>query len=56
MKDETAVLPIKKFVELNPKTYSFLVDDFIDHKNTKCVNQNFFAKISHHQYKDFLLN
>ena len=32
MKDETAGVAIKEFVELKPKMYSFLVDDNSGHK------------------------
>ena len=32
MKDETAGVAIKEFVELKPKMYSFLVDDNSEHK------------------------
>ena len=32
MKDETAGVATKEFVELKPKMYSFLVDDNSEHK------------------------
>ena len=32
MKDETAGVAIKEFVELKPKMYSFLVDDNSEYK------------------------
>ena len=35
MKDETAGLAIKEFVKLKPETYSYSVDDNIEHKKTK---------------------
>ena len=49
MKDETACIVIEEFVGLNPKMYSHLVDDNIQHK--KIV-----ATISHNEYKDVLQN
>ena len=36
--------------------YSYLVDDNREHKNTKGVNRNVVATISHNEYKDVLLN
>ena len=56
MKDKTAGLPIKQIVRLKSKIYLFLVDDPSEHKNTKDVNKNAVAKISHSKYKDVLLN
>ena len=54
MKDETAGVTIKEFVELKPKMYSYLVDDNSEHKKTKGVNKN--VAISHNEYTDVLLN
>ena len=36
--------------------YSFLVDDNSEHKKAKGVNRNVVAPLSHHEYKDVLLN
>ena len=47
MKYETGGVPIKKFVKLKPKMYSFLIDDSSDHKNTKDVNKNVVIAINH---------
>ena len=54
MKDETAGVTIKEFVELKPKMYSYLVDDNSEHKKTKSVNKN--VAISNNEYTDVLLN
>ena len=56
MKDETAGVAIEEFAGLNPKMYSYLVDDNSEHKKAKCVNRNVVATISHNEYKDVLLN
>ena len=56
MKDETAGFPIKEFVGLKPKMYSFLVDDSSEHKKAKDINRNVVGKITHNEYKDVLLN
>ena len=40
MKDETASVAIKEFVGLNPRMFSYLVDDNIEHKKAKGVNNN----------------
>ena len=55
MNDETRGVPIEEFVGLNPKMYSFLVDN-CEHKKAKGVNKNVVATISHNEYKDVLLN
>ena len=57
MKDEIGGVVIEEFVALNPKTYSFLVDNS-EHKKAKDVNRNVnvVATISHNEYKDALLN
>ena len=47
MKDETAGVGIKEFVGLNPKMYSFLLDDSSEHKKAKSVNKNLIAIRSH---------
>ena len=56
MKDETGGVSIKKFVGLQPKMYSFLVDDSSKHKKAKGVNKNVDATISHGEYKDVFFN
>ena len=53
MKDETGGVAIKEFAGLKSKMCSFLVDDRREHKKSKGVNKNFFATISHTEYKDF---
>ena len=40
MKDETAGLAIKEFVELKPNMYSYLVDDNSEHKKAKGGNKS----------------
>ena len=55
MKDETVSAAIEYFVGLNPKIYSYLVDDNSEQKKTKGVNKNVAATISHNEYKDVLL-
>ena len=55
-KNETGGAAIDEFVGLKPKMYSFFVDDSIEHKNAKGVNENVVAIISHNEYKDVLLN
>ena len=40
MKDETGGVVIEKSFGLNPKMYSFLVDDNSEHKKAKGVNRN----------------
>ena len=52
MKDETPRVAINKYVGLNPKMYSCLVDDNSEHKNSghkkgKGVSKNVVATISH---------
>ena len=56
MKDETASVAIEEFVGINPRMYSCLVDDNIEHKKAKGVNKSVVATISHNEYKDLLLN
>ena len=56
LKDETAAVAIKEFVELKQKMYLFLVEDNNKHKKAKGVNRNVVATISHNEYKDVLLN
>ena len=51
MKNQTAGVTIKEFVELKPKMYSFSVDNS-EHKKAKGVNRNVVATISHNGYKD----
>ena len=55
MKDETGGVAIEEFVGLNPKMYSFLVNNY-EHKKAKCVNKNVVVTIGHNAYKDVLLN
>ena len=55
MKDETAGA-IEEFVGLEPKMYSYLVDDNREHKKGKGVNRNVVATIRHNKYNDILLN
>ena len=55
MIDETGGTVIEKFVGLNSKMYSFLVNNN-EHKKVKSVNRNIVAKIIHNSYKDVLLN
>ena len=43
MKDETA----DEFLELKPKIYSYLEDDYSEHKKAKGLNKNIVATISH---------
>ena len=47
---------IKEFVRLNPKMYSYLVDDNSEHNKANDVNKKIVATISHNEYKDVLLN
>ena len=56
MKDETDFVAIQEFVGLNPKMYSFLVDDIVSIKNAKVVNKNVIARITNSENKDVLLN
>ena len=56
MKDGTAGVPVKEFVGLKPKLYSFFVDDSSAHKNTEVVNKNVVATKIHNECKDVLLN
>ena len=56
MKDETDIVAIEEFVGLNPKIYSFLVDDDSEHKKAKDANKNVVATINHNEYKNVLLN
>ena len=55
MKGDTGGVAIEEFVGLNPKMYSFLVDNS-EHKKAKGVNKNVVVAISHNEYKDVLLN
>ena len=47
---------IEKFVGLESKVYSFLVDDNSEHKKAKGMNGNVIAVITHIEYKEVLLN
>ena len=53
---ETAGVGIKEFGGLNPKMYSYLLDDSNEHKKAKSMNQNLVAIISHGEYKVVFLN
>ena len=55
MKDETPGVAIKELIALNPKMYSFLVDNN-EYKNAKGANGNVVATKRHNEYKDVLLN
>ena len=55
IKYETGGDAIEKFVELNPKMYSFLVENS-KHKKAKGRNRNVVAAIGHNEYEDALLN
>ena len=52
MKDGTVRVAINKFVTLNPKMYSSLVDHSSKHKKANRVSRNVVATISHNEYKD----
>ena len=54
MKNELAGVPIKEFVGLKPKMYSFLVDYSSEHKRANSANKNNVATRSHNEY--ILLN
>ena len=56
MKDESDGIEIEGFVGLEPKMYSYLVNDNSEHKKAKGVNRNVVATISHNEYKNVLLN
>ena len=55
MKDETRSVAIEEFVRLEPKMYSFLVDNS-EYKKSEGVKRKVFAIISQNDYKDVLLN
>ena len=40
---------IEEYVGLNPKMYSYLVDDNSEHKKENGVNKNVFVTISHNE-------
>ena len=56
MKDKTIGATVQEFVGLKQKMYSFSVDDSSKHKKAKGVNKNAVARVSHTEYKNFLLN
>ena len=56
MRDKAGDFAIKEFVGLNPKMYSFLVDDSSEHKKAKDVNKNVVQKITYNEHKDVFLN
>ena len=56
IKEDTAGVAIKEFVQLQPKIYWYLVNHNTEHKKAKGVNRNVVATISHNECKDVLLN
>ena len=52
---ETEDVAIEEFVGLNPKMYSFLVENN-EHESAKGVDKNAVATIGQNEYKDVLLN
>ena len=56
MKDEITGAAVKEMFRLKPETYSFSVEDSIEHRKAKGINKNVVATISHDEYKDLLLN
>ena len=55
MRDETAGVAIEEFVGVRQNMCYFLVDDDSEHKKVMDVNKTVVAKISHNEYKDFLI-
>ena len=53
---ETPGVAPKESVGLKSWNYSFWIEDNSEHKKAKGMNRNVVAVISHHQYKDVLLN
>lgn len=51
MNDETDDVPVKEFVGLNRKMYSFLVADSSEHKKSKRCKQKCSLKMAHCEYK-----
>ena len=56
MKYETKGVAVEEFGWLQPKIYSFFVDDSSEHKKAKGGNKNAVAKISRNEYVNVLLN
>ena len=56
MKDTMTDVAIEEFARLNPKMYSYLVDDNKEHEKANDVKKNVTATISHNEYKNLLLN
>ena len=57
MRAETASVSIKELVvRVEPKMYSYLLDDSSEHKKAKAVNKNVAIAKSHNEYKDIFLN
>ena len=56
IKDKTVGAAVKTFVRLNPKMYSFFVDNNNKHTKAKAVNRYVVATIRHNEYKDVLNN
>ena len=56
MKYEAKGVAVEEFSWLQPKIYSFFVDDSSEHKIAKGGNKNAVAKISRNEYMNVLLN
>ena len=57
MKDDTGAVAIEEFVRFKSIMYLFLVyDGNSEDKKAKDMNRNGIEKITHNEYKDFLLN
>ena len=57
MKDDTGAVAIEEFVRFKSIMYLFLVyDDNSEYKKAKDMNRNVIEKITHNEYKYFLLN
>ena len=56
IKNETPGVGPKESVGLKPWNYSFWIEDNSEHKKSKAMNRHVVAVISHHQYKDVMLN
>ena len=55
MKDGTGCAAIQTFIELRPKTFSFLPKNN-KHLKAKDMNKNVVSRISHNEYKDVFLS
>ena len=56
MNNETGCVATEELFGLNPKMYSYLVNDNSELKRAKGVKRNVVATISHNECKDVLLN